>query len=59
MTISMGAESEKMLRDMAKAKYGNRKDAISKTIIDSLKAQKDKEEAAANRLRLEWAKGDK
>lgn len=59
ITISMDSESEKLLREMAKAKYGDRKDAISKTIVDSLKSQENKKEAAANRLRTKWAKQKK
>lgn len=53
ITISMDSESEKMLREMAKRKYGNRKDAISKTIVESLKSQENKKEEAANRLRAQ------
>ncbi|MDD4049980.1 MAG: hypothetical protein PHX47_03145 [Candidatus ainarchaeum sp.] len=36
ITISLDNESEKLLRDSAKIHYGNRKDAISKTIIKAL-----------------------
>lgn len=53
ITISMDSESEKMLREMAKRKYGYRKDAISKTIVESLKSQENKKEEAANRLRAQ------
>lgn len=59
ITISMDSESEKLLREMAKAKYGDRKDAISKTIVESLKSQENKKEAAVNRLRTQWAKPKK
>jgi len=36
ITISLDNDSEKLLRDSAKIHYGNRKDAISKTIIKAL-----------------------
>jgi hypothetical protein len=36
MTISLDQESEKLLRESAKIHYGDRKDAISKTIIKAL-----------------------
>lgn len=51
ITISMDNNSEKMLRDMAKAKYGDKKDAISKTIIDALLQQENKVDIAAERLK--------
>lgn len=56
ITISMDTESEKILREMAKAKYGNRKDAISKTIIDSLKSQVYSRNEAVNRLKKAFSK---
>lgn len=36
ITISLDKESEKLLRESAKMHYGERKDAISKTIIKAL-----------------------
>jgi len=36
ITISLDKISEKMLRDAAKAHYGDRKDALSKTIIKAI-----------------------
>jgi alpha-D-ribose 1-methylphosphonate 5-triphosphate synthase subunit PhnG len=51
ITISMDNNSEKMLRKMAKAKYGDKKDAISKTIIDALLQQENKVDIAAERLK--------
>lgn len=51
ITISMDNNSEKMLRSMAKARYGDKKDAISKTIIDALLQQENKVEIAAERLK--------
>lgn len=36
ITISLDKESEKLLRDSAKMHYGERKDAISKTIVKAL-----------------------
>lgn len=56
ITISMDNDSEKLLRNQAKTKYGDRKDAISKTIIDSLKTQENKREEAIVRLRGLWSK---
>ncbi len=51
ITISMDDKSEKLLRDMAKAKYGNRKDAISKTIVETLNQTDKRREEAIARLR--------
>jgi hypothetical protein len=51
ITISMSGQSEKILRDMAKAKYGDKKDALSKTIVDALIQQETKLEMAADRLK--------
>ncbi len=36
ITISLDKESERLLRESAKMHYGNRKDALSKTIIKAL-----------------------
>lgn len=36
ITISLDENSEKLLRESAKLHYGDRKDAISKTIIKAL-----------------------
>lgn len=47
----MSGQSEKILRDMAKAKYGDKKDALSKTIVDALIQQETKLEMAADRLK--------
>ena len=46
----MDDKSEKMLRDMAKAKYGDKKDAISKTIVDSLIDKENKKKNAIEHL---------
>ena len=51
ITISMDDKSEKLLRDMAKAKYGNRKDAISKTIVETLNQTDKRREETIARLR--------
>ncbi len=51
ITISMDDKSEKMLRDMAKAKYGDRKDAISKTIVETINQTDKRREEAIARLR--------
>lgn len=51
ITISMDDKSEKLLREMAKAKYGNRKDAISKTIVETLNQTDKRREEAIARLR--------
>ncbi len=59
ITISMDSESEKLLREMAKRKYGTRKDAISKTIVESLKSQENKKDEAINRLRAQLVKPKK
>lgn len=50
ITISMDNRSEKLLRDMAKAKYGNRKDAISKTIVEALQEKENKRLEAIQQL---------
>ena len=55
----MDSESEKLLREMAKRKYGARKDAISKTIVESLKSQENKKDEAINRLRAQFVKPKK
>jgi hypothetical protein len=52
ITISMDNKSEKLLRDMAKAKYGDRKDAISKTIVESIMDKENKRAEAIDRLRF-------
>ncbi|HRS42947.1 MAG TPA: hypothetical protein P5530_03710 [Candidatus Diapherotrites archaeon] len=44
---------------MAKRKYGTRKDAISKTIVESLKSQENKKDEAINRLRAQLVKPKK
>jgi len=36
ITISLSKDSEKLLRESAKLHYGNKKDAISKTIVKAL-----------------------
>lgn len=51
ITISMDDKSEKMLRDMAKAKYGDRKDAISKTIVETLNEKENKRLEAITHLK--------
>jgi len=51
ITISMDDKSEKLLRDMARAKYGDRKDAISKTIVESITEKESHRQAAIERLR--------
>lgn len=51
ITISMDNSSEKMLRELAKRKYGNKKNAISQTIIDSLNLHEQKKEDASSRLK--------
>lgn len=51
ITISMDDKSEKLLRDMAKAKYGYRKNAISKTIVETLNQTDKRREEAIARLR--------
>lgn len=51
ITISMDNEHEKMLRDMAKEKYGDKKDAISKTIIDAIEEKENRKEQAISRLK--------
>jgi len=51
ITISMDGQSEKMLRNMARAKYGDKKDALSKTIVNALMMQENKLEQATERLK--------
>lgn len=51
ITISMDGKSEKLLREMAKAKYGNKKDAISKTIVEAINQTDSRREEAIARLR--------
>jgi hypothetical protein len=51
ITISMDGQSEKMLRNMARAKYGGKKDALSKTIVNALMMQENKLEQATERLK--------
>ena len=51
ITISMDDKSEKLLRDMAKSKYGDRKDAISKTIVETINQTDKRREEAIARLR--------
>jgi len=51
ITISMDDMSEKLLREMAKAKYGNKKDALSKTIVDAINQTDNRREEAIARLR--------
>jgi hypothetical protein len=36
ITISLDKDSERMLRDAARAHFGDRKDALSKTIIKAI-----------------------
>jgi len=51
ITISMDSKSEKLLREMAKAKYGDKKDAISKTIVEAINQTDSRREEAIARLR--------
>lgn len=51
ITISMDDKSEKLLREMAKAKYGNRKDAISKTIVETISEKENKRLEAMKQLK--------
>ncbi|MDD3085074.1 MAG: hypothetical protein PHU32_04285 [Candidatus ainarchaeum sp.] len=51
ITISMDDKSEKLLRELAKAKYGDRKDAISKTIVETISQTDTRREEAIARLR--------
>jgi hypothetical protein len=51
ITISMDDKSEKLLREMAKAKYGNRKDAISKTIVETITEKENKRLDAIKHLK--------
>jgi len=65
ITISMDDRSEKLLRDMAKAKYGNKKDAISKTIVETISEKENKRLEAIEHLKymmtnpLKFGKGGK
>lgn len=51
ITISMDDKSEKMLRDSAKLLYGDKKDAISKTIVQAVNNLNNKREDTLARLR--------
>jgi len=58
ITISLDKDSERMLRDSAKANYGDRKDALSKTIIKAIsKLTNEKANLADDFLKLTSKEG--
>jgi hypothetical protein len=50
ITISLDNESEKLLRESAKLHYGERKDALSKTIIKGIKQLENSRDELKNNL---------
>jgi|GEM_PF-1193393 len=50
ITISLDAKSEKLLRDSAKMLYGDRKDALSKTIVRAITQSADAREMTKKQL---------